>query len=85
MRIPSFTTRGIDEDEADEATDFGTDVDMGAEDAPGGGEVEAAFEVREAAIGGEAAAAAAEEAACATTSMSASLIGFRLSGSHLLR
>ena len=38
MRIPSFTTRGIDEDEADEATDFGTDVDMGAEDAPERGE-----------------------------------------------
>ena len=42
----------------------------------GGGEVEAAFEVRDAAIGGEAAAAAAEDAACATTSISALLMGY---------
>jgi len=50
---------------------------MGAEDAPdGGGEVEAAVEVSEAAIGGEAAAAAAEEVACATTSIGAALKGF---------
>jgi len=49
---------------------------MGAEDAPdGGGEVDAAVEVREAAIGGEA-AAAAEEAADVTTSIYASLMGF---------
>ena len=34
IRVPSFTTRGVEEDEADEAKDFGTDVDMGAEDAP---------------------------------------------------
>ena len=40
----------------------------------GGGEVEAAVEVSEAAIGGEAAAAAAEEAACATTSIWAALM-----------
>jgi len=77
IRTPSFTTRGIDEDGADAATDFGADVDMGAEDAPdGGGEVEAAVEVSDAAIGGEAAAAAAEEVACATTSIGAALKGF---------
>ena len=34
IRTPSFTTRGIDEDGVDAATDFGADVDMGAEDAP---------------------------------------------------
>ena len=33
IRTPSFTTRGIDEDEAEDDTDFGTDVDIGAEDA----------------------------------------------------
>ena len=38
IRVPSFTTRGVEEDEADEAKDFGTDVDMGAEDAPVRGE-----------------------------------------------
>ena len=34
IRTPTFTTRGIDEDEADEDTDFGADVDIGTEDAP---------------------------------------------------
>ena len=34
IRTPSLTTRGIDEDEADEDTDFGADVDIGTEDAP---------------------------------------------------
>ena len=43
----------------------------------GGGDVEAAVEVREAAIGGEA-AAAAEEAACATTSIVADQMGCKL-------
>ena len=44
----------------------------------GGGEVEAAVEVSDAAIGGEAAAAAAEEVACATTSIGAALKGCKL-------
>ena len=33
IRTPSFTTRGIDEDEAEDDTDFGADVDIGADDA----------------------------------------------------